>query len=225
MKKDIQTFLFCRKWLSDGIGDSYKMWYNKYDAKTNSGKLLSTPSMVLIKSPTGTGKTTFILKKLVPYAADKHRDILYFGNRIALNAQLKLAAANEEKLLEVRSKSGRELNEFEYNDFGNRIIVMNYQSLDTHKKGYWRSLNPYYVIFDEAHFFIDDAIFNKKTYSNFRKLLSIYSDSALIFMTATPVDFEQIFDILVPKGINSHLYPEIYDALSNKNIVKTFLDT
>ncbi len=71
---------FNERWLADGIGDSYKFWYNKVDARLETGRPFSTPGIVLIKSPTGTGKTTFILEKLALYAAENNRNILYFGN-------------------------------------------------------------------------------------------------------------------------------------------------
>lgn len=43
------------------------MWYNKNDAREATQYNFSTQSIVLIKSPTGTGKTTFILNNVVPY--------------------------------------------------------------------------------------------------------------------------------------------------------------
>lgn len=218
MNKNITRINFNKKWLSNGIGDTYTKWYNKSDARIESRKPLSTPSIVLINSPTGTGKTTFIIDKLIPYASDNLRNILYFGNRIALGEQLKMAS--KDKFFEVRCKSESVGNEFIYNDFNNRITILNYQSFSKYTEEYLRGLNPYYVIFDEAHYFIDDSLFNINTYRNFKDLLKIYSDSELIFMTATPIDFEPIFDMLVSKGINKHLYPEIYNAVSSVNITK-----
>lgn len=209
---------FNSRWLSDGIADSYKEWYNKEDARTKTKYVFSTPSLVLIKSPTGTGKTTFILNTLVPYAAEKGRNILYLSNRSALSEQLKLAA--KEHYFEVRPKIVNGIDEFEYNDFGNRILIMNYQALGKYNIKYLKSLNPYYVIFDEAHFFVEDSLFNKKTFSYFKKTLTSFPNSALIFMTATPENFNMIFDECVPKAINTHKFPDLYDLISYKNIIK-----
>lgn len=216
--KNNDSEIFCKRWLSDGIGETYKLWYNKEDAKQETKRPFPTPSIVLIKSPTGTGKTTFILEKLALYAAENNRNIVYFGNRTALNEQLKIAA--KKLFYEIPSKNQNDICEFEYNESGNKLTLLNYQSID--KYGYSRLtfLNPYYVIFDEAHFFTEDALFNKKTYNNFKKLLQSFSGAALVFMTATPVDFEYIFDNLVTKAINTHTHSEIYEAISTKNILK-----
>lgn len=205
---------FNERWLADGIGDSYKFWYNKVDARLETGRPFSTPGIVLIKSPTGTGKTTFILEKLALYAAENNRNILYFGNRTALNEQFKIAAKS--RFNEIKSKK-QDIVEFELNNFESILSVLSYQSLDKLNEYY---LNPYYVIFDEAHYFTEDSLFNKKTHSNFVKVLRKFPNSALIFMTATPVDFEEIFNILVPKSINTHLFPDTYDIISTKNILK-----
>ena len=47
------------KWVSERIGEDYKKW--------ESG------SMVFIASPTGSGKTQFILKKLLPYFSKENK--------------------------------------------------------------------------------------------------------------------------------------------------------
>ena len=50
------------KYITDLIGDEYLNWTNQH---------------VLISSPTGSGKTTFILKKLLPRAIEQGKYILY----------------------------------------------------------------------------------------------------------------------------------------------------
>lgn len=85
---------------------------------------------------------------------------------------------------------------------------------------YLKQFNPYYVIFDEAHFFVEDSLFNKKTFTYFIEILNLFSDSALIFMTATPEIFDKVFDECVYRAINTHESPGLYEVMSYKNIIK-----
>ena len=62
------------KWVSERIGEEYKKW--------ESG------SMVFIASPTGSGKTQFILKTLLPYFSKENKKILYLVNRRILKKQM-----------------------------------------------------------------------------------------------------------------------------------------
>ena len=50
-------------YISDGINEDYKSW-----KKGESGR---QSYRVFIESPTGSGKTFFILNKLLPYAIEK----------------------------------------------------------------------------------------------------------------------------------------------------------
>lgn len=47
-------------------------------------------SFVYINAPTGSGKTSFILDKILPFAECNNKKILYICNRIALKEQIKL---------------------------------------------------------------------------------------------------------------------------------------
>lgn len=64
------------KFISDSIGELYKEWKNG-DA-------------IFISAPTGSGKTTFILKTLLPYLAkqEQPKKILYLVNRSILKKQM-----------------------------------------------------------------------------------------------------------------------------------------
>ena len=74
-----------KRWISDLIGDTYKEW-SMHEFNTNK-RAFST--QVFIQSETGTGKTSFILNVLLPYAEKNKRHILYLCNRTALEAQIK----------------------------------------------------------------------------------------------------------------------------------------
>ena len=54
------------RYLSDELGVAYKDWKDQ---------------MILIPTPTGSGKTTFVLTKLLPYAAQHKKYVAYFCNR------------------------------------------------------------------------------------------------------------------------------------------------
>lgn len=57
------------QYISDKIGDGYKTW--------------EEGGMIFISSPTGSGKTFFILETLLPYARQQNKTILYLVNRKA----------------------------------------------------------------------------------------------------------------------------------------------
>lgn len=70
------------EYIENSIGEKYKEWV--LGAKAGD-KLADT---VFISSPTGSGKTTFILDTFLPYMAQKGKKILYLVNRTVLKEQL-----------------------------------------------------------------------------------------------------------------------------------------
>lgn len=66
-------------YVSDLIGDEYKKWNSNNPRMRN----------ILISAGTGTGKTTFILTKLLLYCAQENKKILFLSNRKALEMQVK----------------------------------------------------------------------------------------------------------------------------------------
>lgn len=63
------------RYMKDVIGDDYKDW--------------TKGTGVLIASQTGTGKTTFILEKLLTHAAENNKYVVYVCNRKSLNNQMR----------------------------------------------------------------------------------------------------------------------------------------
>ena len=63
--------------IGETIGDDYKEWQDG--------------STIFISSQTGSGKTTFILKELLPYAKEQNKRILYLVNRRVLKEQMENA--------------------------------------------------------------------------------------------------------------------------------------
>lgn len=137
-------------------------------------------SEVMIQAPTGSGKTTFILEKLLPFALKNEREILYLSNRKILHAQLIKALCSmysipfdymkDEKIAEFRG-----------------ITVMTYQTLQELIRGKWDA-SPirffYYIVCDEIHYITEDSAFNPKI-PRFLNWLKIVRREVLIAISAT----------------------------------------
>lgn len=62
------------KYIEEIIDKEYKKWKNG--------------DKIVISSPTGSGKSTFVLKKLLPWAVDNGKKIVYLCNRKILKDQI-----------------------------------------------------------------------------------------------------------------------------------------
>lgn len=165
-----------KKYLSDVISDEEIRSWKPGD-------------VILISSPTGSGKSTFVLSKLLPKAVEAGKHILYLCNRKILDEQL--TVDTEKKLTEFFGE--REiLPEEQYR----ALHVLTYQFCESSKKfnrieiknddgtGYViDETNIEYYVFDEAHYFACDALFNPGT--NFWPS-RIPTAGINIFLTATP---------------------------------------
>lgn len=215
--KTYKKFEFNEKWISDGIKERYKAWYTKEDAHP-----LTSSTRVLIDSATGTGKTSFILNKLLPYAAQKNRHILYLGNRVALEEQLE-KQLQQKNMIDITDeyvdKSITTMRIYNYPNTESTITLLSYQSLiKTLGLNDYR-FNPYYVIVDEAHFFLADALFNRKTFDIWITLLQNFLNSVLIFTTATVDEFRKIFDDDIPwLGAIHQEHQQIYNEIYTPDI-------
>lgn len=219
---------FDERWISNIIGEDYKSWEI---CDMNSSPFRSS-ARVFIKSPTGTGKTSFILDKLLPYAAEKRRNILYLGNRIALEKQIKNAV--KKKLIPISipephqyyDEEQKEIDAMMYQDQDSGIIVyiLNYQSYFSYIKGISdkriRNEPIYYVIFDEVHFFIEDALFNSRTAMIYDDLIDRFTNSVMIFMSATIDDFEDIYMSTIEDRVPNHPHQQIYNHFYKENNIK-----
>ena len=127
--------------VSDLIGDEYLNW------KPGIPYVLS--------SQTGRGKTTFVMTRLLRNAAAQNRDVLYICNRKALHAQVEQIISNMMQEL----KSAFSLTEEE----SRHLIIQTYQYYEARMTNPFVNSHEMYIIFDEAHYFLEDASFNSGT--------------------------------------------------------------
>lgn len=163
---------------------------------------------IYIEAPTGAGKNTFVenviiktLQRQNAYMPCKKR-VLIISNRIALGRQLKKRIY---KLLEHEQELAN------YTEMGidkkckhvECVWMYSYQELaevlqhteaDFLYQGIFGKAFDY-VILDECHFFMRDSNFNPRTDRLLDKILDAYTNSVMVFMTATPEGiFQEIMD-------------------------------
>ena len=133
---------------------------------------------VLIQAPTGSGKTTFILYTLLPYALDHNAEILYLSNRQILHKQVlkELCNINEIPYMYMCEEK---IAEFD------GITIMTYQTLQQLLEKSWNPVRFFnYIVADEIHYIVEDSEFNPKT-ERIIKWFSTQSQSVLIAVSAT----------------------------------------
>lgn len=223
----IENYIGKNEWVSDVIGDDFKKWRTK-DKSSNFG---SYPTKVFLEAPTGSGKTYFIINKLLPFAAEQGRNILYLGNRTVLEKQVKKHIG---KVYYETYDESKEITKFDILFTHNKIAsitVMNYQAIiGALKKGLPAHISGkyYYVIFDEVHFFLEDALFNPMTFYCYDTLFRNFYDSVKIFISATIRETKTLIDSLKPEdyredrlGIEKNLIKEdVKTYFVNSNVKK-----
>ena len=168
---------FCERWLVNGIQEDYKNWLPRGVERHQKA------SRIFIESPTGTGKSSFVLDKLFPFAAENNYNVLYLANRSALNQQIKNALARK---LEVKGKIKKDEATFYLPGSFCCLTVINYQAISLNPMALKMFLSNYtYIVFDEAHFFIEDSLFNAKTGLLLKSVLNESPDAVWIFLSAT----------------------------------------
>ena len=70
-----------KRFLSDIIGDDYKNW--------------KAGQSVLACTSTGSGKTWFVVNRLLPYAKTQGKHVVYYCNRKFLNMQVQASARKQ----------------------------------------------------------------------------------------------------------------------------------
>lgn len=165
------------KYLTEEIGDAYKAW--------------TAERPVVIHAPTGSGKTFFILNRLLPYVAECGKRMVYLSNRSALKQQVEnefqrdsalakyqgsITICNYQRLSSVNMRNGEE------RPYG----------LSANQKARWREdheiIHSDYYVLDEAHYFLADSGFNMELKECVKRIEAIQSQNSSaiwVYMTAT----------------------------------------
>ena len=181
------------RFLADIIGEKYKMW--------------KAGESVLAATSTGSGKTWFVLNRLLPYAKEQGKHVVYYCNRKFLNMQVQASAKkriydemghDKEGLapyLHIRTYQYTERkrdfpNLIETDENGNEYVITESQIL--------------YYVFDEAMYPVQDSGFSSTTrywYEKRSKLKRKYS--VTVFLTATPEAF-YLYQKTAERGLEEH---------------------
>ena len=197
------------KYISELIGDEYEEWkpYEK----------------VLLACQTGTGKTTFVLDKLLPYAVSKRNPdlpkapvMIYFVNRVALREQIENALSTKYSQYRdyIRVVSYQRLAGFQMNNVFADIKDTDSEEIKERIIEDQEIYNASYYVFDEAHYFLADCEFNNSIGDCIKNINEIVNwkngtreseisgynvlirDFYPIFITATPEYFLGMIDFL-----------------------------
>ncbi len=199
---------FSERWLVNGIEEDYKNWLPRGVVGHQKA------SRIFIESPTGTGKSSFVLNKLFPFAAENNYNVLYLTNRSALNQQMRNTVAQK---LEGKEEIKKDEVDFYLPGSFCRLTVINYQAISLNPTALETFLNDYaYIVFDEAHFFIEDALFNAKTGLLLKSVLDALPDAVWIFLSATLDGSEELLLAAADKIQPNNLV----DANLNKVVFK-----
>lgn len=118
---------------------------------------------IIFDAGTGSGKTSFCLGVLTEYAEDTGKTVLYLCNREKLKEQVK-----------------DEVNQLGYKN----ITVTTYQSIQEKIKQHI-SIEKYdYILADECHYFVTDALFNNYTDLAYDYIKNS-KESVVVYMSAT----------------------------------------
>ncbi|MCF2665011.1 DEAD/DEAH box helicase family protein [Oscillibacter valericigenes] len=162
---------------------------------------------VMINTPPGSGKTTFVYDVLLPNALEQGKNLLLVSNRVALSSQQKFAIM--ERTHDPRKKlltdEGVRLTE----DFG-PVRIVTYHRLPAllHDKAAvpWIT-NLAYIVFDECHFFAADALFNSNADYYLRLACQRFSHSIRVYMTGTSLD---ILEPLADAELKYYRHPRTF---------------
>ncbi|MDD4689721.1 MAG: hypothetical protein PHE51_08265 [Eubacteriales bacterium] len=136
-----------KKYISELIADDYKEW-KKGD-------------IILIKSPTGSGKSEFIKKQLLEWCKQNQKSMLLLSNRTLLYNQ--------------------QISDIQEDLRGGffKITLGLYQTFKEEIEDYD------YLVCDECHYFFEDASFNRHTDIIYKKVQN-YTDGVVVLLSATP---------------------------------------
>lgn len=143
-------------YLRDVIGKEYQQWHSR---------------KIILCAPTGAGKTTFILKELLPYYKKNNKKLLILCNRRMLEEQYEASLAII----------------YETYEECNNVEIQSYQHfIHADEKEIQRIQQEFYgICFDECHYFVQDSDFNQETYRLWLMVTKRLCRLQMIFISAT----------------------------------------
>ena len=134
---------------------------------------------IVIKAPTGSGKTWFVIKKVVRRAIKRSEYVLIITNRCPLNLSYK------QELAKITGKDGLYTPEGLQGayEFGN-VYIINYQGLKSFLHTH-SNIKFSYVICDECHYFLQDATFSDCSGSALDMIPRKFESAIRIYISAT----------------------------------------
>ncbi len=147
-------------------------------------RMVSSESPAMIISQTGTGKSTLVLDKILGLVKEEGKRLLILASRTALASQYKREIAKKEmpELLEELTPLGIKRKK----DFG-FVEIWSYQYAYYQLIGKECNFSEYgAVIFDECHFFVQDAAFDRFTHETLTLALRRLHHCRRFYLTATP---------------------------------------
>ena len=160
-----------KKWLKDKIGKSYWAW--------------NTPGCpVFLNTPTGSGKSTFIVKTLIPHIMKYGGDISIFVPRESL--KLQYIAEIEKELQDGAFIGLREM-------IRRKVFIETFQWLEKRLANNRGCKVTQYTVVDEAHSLLTESVYNRNATLSYNYFVNRNFASKTIFMSATG---ERIFEKL-----------------------------
>lgn len=200
--------------VTDEIGDKYEEWgkliCERYEEGNNTvmGKYRND-NCVFISSPTGSGKTYFILHVLLPYVSSKGRKLLYLVNRKILKEQIENEFMNipYEQRCEVKNSIKIET----YQAIESEISNIKHNESEKKDADYIipQYVNYHYVVCDECHYFLADSNFNTNTILSFRFVQEQFAEKIRIFMSATIND---IRSVIIKDNVKREKWDVVYEC-------------
>lgn len=217
-------------YIGDIIGNEYKSW--------GEPNLLGiNPKAIFISSPTGSGKTTFILNTFLPYWASQGKKILYLVNRTILKEQLENKISNLEwKLrqaikIELYQTIEKEITKLQlrykiseyqqgYSD-AMKIVGQKYEPQrykECSANFYCDDMRRYNefdcVVCDEAHYFLMDSNYNTNTMFSYIFIRDFFRLKLRIYISATIEEIEKY--IVEDNDKRTYYRTNWYGFLSNE---------
>jgi len=190
------------RYISDIIGDDYQNW--------------NTDKFVIICAPTGTGKTHFIINKLLPYVRDSGKQMVFVTNRTALKKQIQNDIRQTNSTLEtaITVTTYQHLAHIFFPPQKAILYENDEDPLEQLSVEDQAILDCDYLVFDEAHYFLSDMEFNESIAEATDNIMTLMNRKkrVAVFMTATIENLYLYIDafngnrILNNSNVNIHLH-------------------